>query len=398
MIERERRIVQPNSPSVGIVIGGRFVGFDIARALARQGALAGIVTAYPKAPWQGIAPALLSWNPVLGFREAFARRLQRGSTEAHDYRYAVRFARWASRQLPEADIMQLWTGYALESIAVARGKGALTIALRGSAHIRTQMELLRDEFDRFGLVPPRTDGPLVERECEEYDAADMVNVISTFAMRTFLARGFAASRLILTPLAVDIGEVVSVAPRTPRPGPLRVLFLGNVSLQKGVHYLLDAAHSLGKVAVSVSLVGGVSSDGKEVLRRLSQAGEWKGSVSRAQLRHVFAEHDVLVLPSVQDGFGAVICEAMAAGLPVIATENTGAPDVVRNGVDGLIVPARSAPALRDALEKLVVDRELCTAMGEAAAEAMARMRTWDQFADDMLSRYADAARTRRSAG
>jgi glycosyltransferase involved in cell wall biosynthesis len=86
---------------------------------------------------------------------------------------------------------------------------------------------------------------------------------------------------------------------------------------------------------------------------------------------------------------------MAAGLPVIATENTGAPDVVRHGVDGLIVPARSTPALRDALEALVVDRQRCRAMGEAAAESVARSRTWDQFADDMLARYAAAARNRR---
>jgi glycosyltransferase involved in cell wall biosynthesis len=376
------------------VIGGRFVGFDIARALARRDALAGIVTAYPKAPWQGIEPALLKWNPVLGFREAFSRRLQRGSTEKHDYRYAVRFGRWASRRLPDADVMQLWTGYALESIAVARSRGTLTIAFRGSAHIRTQMELLRDEFDRFGLAPPRTDGPLVERECEEYDAADMVNVISTFAMRTFLARGFAPSRLILTPLAVDIEDGVSTVPRRLRSGPLRVLFLGNVSLQKGVHYLLEAAHALGKDAVRVSLIGGVSSDGKEVLRRLSYSGEWKGSVPRDKLRHVFAEHDVLVLPSIQDGFGAVICEAMAAGLPVIATENTGGPDVVRDGVDGLIVPARSSTALREALAQLVADPERVVEMGASAAAAMARLRTWDHFAIDILDQYGRARATR----
>jgi glycosyltransferase involved in cell wall biosynthesis len=331
---------------------------------------------------------------MLGFREAVSRRLQRGSTEEHNYRYAIRFARWAAHRLPDADVLQLWTGYALESIAVARSRGALTVALRASAHIKTQMELIRDEFDRFGLAPLNTEGPLVERECEEYDSADVVNVISTFAMRTFIARGFPASRLILTPLAVDIEEVVSAAPRLPRGGPLRVLFLGNVSLQKGVHYLLEATNALGVSAVSVSLIGGVSSDGKEVLRRLARNGEWKGSVPREMLRRVFAEHDVLVLPSVQDGFGAVICEAMAAGLPVIATENTGAPDVVRNGVDGLIVPARSASALRDALEALVVDRPRCVAMGDAAATAMARSRTWDQFADDMLVRYAVAAKSR----
>jgi glycosyltransferase involved in cell wall biosynthesis len=224
----------------------------------------------------------------------------------------------------------------------------------------------------------------------------MVNVISTFAQRTFVAQGFPASRLILTPLAVDVEEVVGAEARLTRAGPLRVLFLGNVSLQKGVHYLLEATRSLGKNAVNLSLIGGASSDGKEVLRRLARNGEWKGSVPRERLRQVFAEHDVLVLPSVQDGFGAVICEAMAAGLPVIATENTGAPDVVRDGVDGLIVPARSATALRDALETLVVNRPHCVAMGEAAAAAMARARTWDQFADDMLSRYAVAAKSGRT--
>jgi glycosyltransferase involved in cell wall biosynthesis len=201
--------------------------------------------------------------------------------------------------------------------------------------------------------------------------------------------------LILTPLAVDIEEVVTTVPRLTRPGPLRVLFLGNVSLQKGVHYLLEATRSLGQNAVSLSLIGGASWDGMEVLRRLSHNGEWKGSVPRERLRQVFSEHDVLVLPSVQDGFGAVICEAMAAGMPVIATENTGAPDVVRNGVDGLIVPARSATAIRDALETLVLNRPLCMAMGEAAAAAMARVRTWDQFADDMLAQYAVAKKSPR---
>jgi glycosyltransferase involved in cell wall biosynthesis len=396
VIESQQRR-QPNSPSIGIVIGGRFVGFDIARALARRSALAGIVTAYPKAPWQGIAPSLLRWNPILGFREAFARRLHRGPNEDHNYRYAVRFARWASRRLPDADVMQLWTGYALESIVVARKRGALTVALRGSAHIRTQMELIREEFERFGLAPPRTDGPLVQRECEEYDAADIINVISTFAMRTFLARGFHESRLILTPLAVDIEEVVSAAPRRRRSGPLRVLFLGNVSLQKGVHYLLEAAHALGERAVTVSLVGGVSSDGKEVLRRLSHNSEWKGSVPRKKLRQVFAEHDVLVLPSVQDGFGAVICEAMAAGLPVIATENTGGPDVVRDGVDGLIVPAQSSTALREALEQFVADPGRVIEMGASAAAAMVRLRKWDHFAIDMLDQYGRARATRTAA-
>jgi glycosyltransferase involved in cell wall biosynthesis len=379
------------------VVGGRFVGFDIARALARRGKLAGIVTAYPRALSEGIAPALLKWNPIHGFREALMRRLQRGSTERHDYHYAVQFGRWAARHVPEAEVLQAWTGYALEPMEAARRKGATTIALRGSAHIRTQVELVREEFASFGLQPPRGHDAIIERECAEYDSADMVNVISTFAKRTFVERGFAPSRLIVTPLAVDIPRVAGDARRMPRRGPLRVLFLGHVSLRKGVHYLLEATNALGPSAVSVSLVGGTSADGDVLLRRLARSGEWKGPVARERLRQVFADHDVLVLPSVEDGFGSVICEAMAAGLPVIATENTGAPDVVRDGVDGLIVPARSSTALRTALEQLLAHPERVIDMGVSAAAAMTRLGTWDQFAGDMLEQYGRARASRTAA-
>jgi glycosyltransferase involved in cell wall biosynthesis len=319
-----------------------------------------------------------------------SRRLHRQHTEVVNYRYALKFARWASRRVPTADVVQAWTGYALEPMAAARRKGATTIAFRASAHIRTQVELLRDEFLSFGLQPPRGHDAIIDRECEEYESADFVNVISSFALRTFLERGFPRSRLILTPLAADVGEVAVEARRSVLAGPLRVLFLGNVSLQKGVHYLLEAAHSLGSTAITLSLVGGVSADGAVVLKRMARPGEWKGPVQRARLREVFREHDVLVLPSIQDGFGAVLCEAMAAGLPVIATANTGAPDVVRDGVDGLIVRARSSAALRDALELLVVNRERALEMGRSAAAAMAGRRTWDHFAADLIDQYGRA--------
>ena len=390
---------QPNGDatvSVAIVVGGRFVAFDIARALQRRNALGGIVSAYPRARREGIRDGLLTWNPLLGLREALERRIRRGHTEEVDFRYAVKFARWAASRVPDADVVQAWTGFALEPMEAGRRAGAMTVALRGSAHIRTQLELVREEYLAFGLKAPSGSTKIIERECAEYDSADMINVISTFALRTFLDRGFAASRLILTPLAVDVPSFTGDIRHTPRTGPLRVLFLGNISLRKGVQYLLEATNALGPKAVSVSLVGGVSADGAVVLERLAKRGEWKGPVARQGLRDVFREHDVLVLPSVEDGFGAVICEAMAAGLPVVATENTGAPDVIREGVDGMIVPARSASALRDALQSLIDNPARTIEMGAAAAGAMAQSRTWDHFASDLLRQYAHARASRIS--
>ena len=80
-------------------------------------------------------------------------------------------------------------------------------------------------------------------------------------------------------------------------------------------------------------------------------------------------------------------------MPVIATENTGAPDVVRHGVDGLIVPARSARAIRDSLEYLATNRARCVEMGAAAAASIGSFRSWDAFAADMLAQYRGAMRT-----
>ncbi|HYW07754.1 MAG TPA: glycosyltransferase family 4 protein [Longimicrobium sp.] len=371
---------------VAVVVGGRFFAFDVARALQARDALGGIVSAYPRAPREGIRRGLLRWNPIPDLLQRAERRLTRAPETELNLRSAKRFGRWAARHLPEADVVHAWTGYALEPLAAARERGSLGVAVRASSHIRVQAAILANEFGRFGWDAPTVDPEMVERECAEYAAADAVHVFSTFALRTFLEQGFPAERLVMTPIGVDVGEVAGEA-RPARSGPLRVLALGHVGVRKGTHYLLEAARVLGERGVAVSLVGGLAPEGEELLRRYARPGEWRGKVPRSELRRVFAEHDVLVLPSVEDGFGAVVCEAMAAGLPVVATLHTGAPDVVRDGETGFLVPAASSEALAMALAVLAGDRERCREMGRAAAAAMRARRGWDHMVDEMLAAY-----------
>lgn len=386
---------EARDPSVAIVVGGRFFAFDIARVLQARGRLSAIVSAYPKALRERIALNHLRWNPVLAARERFAVRYGSATREKTEFDYAVKFGKWASRHLPRTGVVQAWTGYALEPLAAAKEAGAHAVAFRASAHIATQDALLREEFEMFGLRAQPIYEPMIERELQEYAAADYVQVISSFARRSFLEQGVPAERLILAHVGVDITEVAGV-PRVKRVGPLRALYLGHVSLRKGVHYLLQAAHSLPSGTVEVSLVGGAAPDGKLLMERFARPGEWKGSVGRERLASVFAEHDVLVLPSIEDGFGAVISEAMAAGLPVIATTNTGGPDTVEEGVTGYIVPPRSSEALASALMKLADDPARCEEMGRAAAAAMRARRTWNDFADEMLKLYSQLGTARQA--
>lgn len=367
---------------VGIVVGGRFLGFDVAAELQRRGMLAGIVTHYARAPREGIHRSLLRWNPWVEAGQRWDRWRGKEGSEV-DVRRAAQFGRWAARRLPACDVLQGWTGYTLESIPVARARGTVVVATRASAHIRAQAALLADEYAAFGLTAPAVSPRMIERECEEYERADYVQVFSTFALRTFLAEGVAPERLVLVPAGVELGD--APVARTPAGGPLRVLFLGNVTLQKGVHYLLQAVRRLGPGAARLTLHGGLSAEGEMILRRFG--GEWKGYLRGDELRRAFAEHDVLVLPSVQDGFGSVICEAMAAGLPVVASAHTSGPDLIDEGVTGFVVPPRDVDALVTALGTLAEDRARCRRMGTAAAAAIRARGGWKEAVDAMLATY-----------
>jgi glycosyltransferase involved in cell wall biosynthesis len=90
---------------------------------------------------------------------------------------------------------------------------------------------------------------------------------------------------------------------------------------------------------------------------------------------------VFVLPSVEDGWGLVTNEAMRAGLPVIVSDHAGSAEIVRDGVNGFVVPARDVDALASRMALLLGDRELHARMGEAA-RATAASRTWETYGDD----------------
>lgn len=378
------------APSVGIVIGGRFVAFDIARELLRRQRFGGMTTAYPRAMRERIPLRQIRWRPDLGLRAWLARRYTSRPQVEVNYEHDVRFGRWAARHLPDADVIQAWTGYALESIRAGRARGSTMIAFRASTHIEAQAALVQEEFTRFGLSAPSVSARNVERELEEYASADFVNVVSTFAARSFVARGFPAGRLINTPLAVDVAEVTSAERREAARGPLRVLFLGTICLRKGVQYLIEAVRLLPPGEVSLSLVGGIAPDGEILLSRVGGREHLRGKRSRAELAALFAEHDVLVIPSVEDGSPAVIGEAMAAGLCTIGTPNSGIEDLVVDGVSGYVVPVRSPEALAARLQALADDRATCLTVGATAATAARQGRTWSRFVDELLSKYAAA--------
>lgn len=375
---------------VAQVCNGRFHHFDLARQLAKRDMLARFFTGYPgwklrgeaipadrvkSFPWV-MTPymALAGWG-VLG--QPWERSLSWLAKESLDA--------YVARRLPECDVLLVLSGAGLRSARVARKRGIRFVCDRGSAHIRYQDTLLREEFARWDQRFPGIDPRVIEKEEGEYDLADMITVPSEFALRSFIEMGIEPAKLRKVPYGVDVRRFGKSA--APDRGRFDVLFVGQVSFQKGVPYLLRAFSRLRHSCKRLRIVGSLGPEMRRYFDRHppSPDVELLGHMPQTRLKDVMSRAHVMVLPSVQDGFGMVLSQALACGCPVIGTWNTGAADLFSDGVEGFIVPPRDPEAIAERLQQLADDPDRRDGMSEAALRRVDELGGWDAYGERMAS-------------
>lgn len=233
--------------------------------------------------------------------------------------------------------------------------------------------------DAASTISPR----MKERKAEEMGLPDIILTCSEFQRRALVSRGAREAITRVASLWTDVDFWSAAPPRTPRePGaPLRVLYVGTLSLRKGLPYLLQASAALGK-SVKLTVVGSASPEMNQLLARHSGM-EILPRVTKQELRNIYARHDVFVMPSLGDSFGFVILEAMASGLPVIASENAGAP--VPD--ESWRVPARNANAIAERLDRYVSDPGLVEEHGRQAI-AFARQFRPERYRAQVAAEFA----------
>lgn len=250
-----------------------------------------------------------------------------------------------------------FTSAAKELFEAATASGVRCILDHATAPRKNEMGLVSAENDRFPewALGDERDGHLDayhERQMAEARYADTVICNSTFAKRTLLEEGLDARKIVVVPLGIrlPVGQTPDTRVQRVR-GKLRILYVGAEALRKGAPYLVDAIRQLGPGSLDTRFVGhlGLSPHG---LRQVQRVGQAFGDVPRDEMEAHFQWADVLVLPSVSDTFGLVILEAMSRGVPVIASDHTGGPDVIRDQIDGFVVPARDSNAIAVALNEL----------------------------------------------
>lgn len=256
----------------------------------------------------------------------------------------------------QAKGLYAFNGAALEQLVAARAAGIFTILEQCMAPLALLDDLLSEEAAAFpawaaaGEAGSSAQRALAEREKAEWAEADLIVCGSDFVKRGIGACGGPEDRCVVVPYGVDIPSEQPA--RTAPTGPLRVLTVGEVGLRKGSPTVLEAARRL-KGAAVFRMVGPCALPAA-VRAELAADLELVGAVPRAEIGRHFAWADVFLLPSLCEGSATVTYEALAAGLPVLCTPNTGS--VVRDGIDGMIVPARDVAAIVDAVRRLHGDR------------------------------------------
>lgn len=224
-----------------------------------------------------------------------------------------------------------------------------------------------------------------ERLDQEIESADYVFVPSSFVRETFTSAGVSASKIVVAPLGWEPASVengsAGKACWSPR-AKLKALYAGQVTQRKGISYLVSAVSDLHDVELLV--VGQAMPNIVEELAAISKSNvRIVDSVSRGALRQLMSEADVLVLPSLAEGFPLVAIEAMSVGTPCLLTVNTLAPDLIVDGHNGVIIETGSSESIASALKKLAREPELLALMSKNAA-ATAQEYTWKRYETQIL--------------
>jgi len=370
---------------VVVTSAGRFHGFDLARQVHRLGHLDRLYTGYPKWKVDGLPSSKVASFPyvvapmMLLNKRGYARVGARLNWLA-----AESFDRWVARSLRPCDVFHFLSSLGMRSQRVAHSMGAVTVCDRGSTHVLHQDAILADEFRRWGINYQAFDRRLVERELAEYEEADIILVPSSFVYKTFVDRGVPPAKIVRIPYGVDT-QMFRPAPK--EDDVFRVIYVGILSLRKGIPYLLEALAPLKLPRFEIWLVGPVAEDVRPFLARYEGRYRMFGYVPRQDLYRYYSQASVFVLASIEEGLATVIAQAMACGLPIVATENTGADDLITDGVEGFIVPIRSVEAIREKVLFLYGQPEAAKAMGRAALQRVGQLGGWNKYGEAVIGCY-----------
>jgi glycosyltransferase involved in cell wall biosynthesis len=368
----------------------RSVCDDYARVLETSGNLRLLVLGTRRGT-SGVPPERTRLNPAIGLASYIAARMV-GAHRAESFRFRLLpwYDHWLRKQLQPGDHIISSYGYANDSFEWVREHGGKTFVDAGNSHIEDFWQMMTEEHLRWGCARPPVARHWYERSRAMLAKVDYIFSPSSHVTRSFLNRGFKTGQILKTTYPIDLSLFQPPETRRPQTRPLTIINTGSLSLRKGTPYLLEAFEIVRRQhpTARLLLTRIIQDDVRAVLERYRHLPiDWSPPLNHAQLSERLRQADIFVLPSLEEGLVRTALEAMACGLPVILTPNTGTADYVQPGLNGEIVPIRDAQAVADAILKwadLVLTRQ-----GPPMRHFDTTLLSYEHFKNRLLSQLAE---------
>lgn len=318
------------------------------------------------------------WLYIINGRFLKSNRLSNWIINHRNRHFSQKIGKLAAK---EAKI--LWAGMdsALEAFKIAKEKGVKCILDQFIGHPISLNKVLDEEEKNWselkGLIKEKITPEKIERLVKEIELANLIVAGSEFVKKTLTENGVSENKIAVIPYGADT-KIFFPQQNKNKSKFLNLLFVGNISARKGCHYLLEAIKQLNHQNIKLTMIGEMKD--KYFLNNFGNYFKWLPPMPHNQIPSYYNEADVFVFPSLFEGSALVIYEALAAGLPVITTHNSGS--IVKNGKNGFIVPIRDVKAIKEKILLLYNNKELCDKMSGKAHET-AEQYSWKKYHENV---------------
>lgn len=376
---------------ITIIVPGKFHAFYLAEQLEKKKLLNRLITTYPKFLLKKFN---IPSNKISSFflKEIIQKiltkfRLNMIVNKAIFFMNII-FEKYATKKIDykNTKILISWSGVAESSFKSNYNKNYIKILERGSSHILFQNKILKEEYQRFGIKKEVVTKSIIEKELREYELADYIMVPSLFSKKTFLEFGVKEDKIMCIPYGVDLNEFK----RDQKfHNNFIILNVGQVSIRKGSYYLLKAFSELNLENSELHLVGNIDFDMEKIIGQFKENKNIKffNHVSQNKLPDFYNNSDIFVIPSLEEGMAVVQLQAMASGLPVICTTNSGGSDIIDENKNGYVIKIRDIEKLKEKIIYLHNNKEILNKFRENSYIKANKFLSWDNYGDKIYKTY-----------